>query len=423
MHRLFLRLACLACVTAMAFECESGNPADVEPSGNPSDGPQMGIIHGIVMIADSLLGGAQVSLTGGGVTRTVATGVDGAFMFADVPPGSYTITATAALATCDQASAAVEHGQTTTATIACARIRTGVIAGTVTAGGTPLEGVSVRLRELGRGGRTDASGVFALTSLPPGTYTLIAFPEFTPCESMSVVVEADRTVPANIVCQAVGAIDVAIEPLSFDALFDGIVTLVGPAARERTISGSGSVRFLELPPGQYAVTATAGTPGLPVDCQSAIAVVEVGRINTVIVECNTRMPLVRDIAGQWGFEWSVSSRTGSCPEPLPSPDWEGSTVFITAGAGTVTVAWYWYDITVVGHYEPASGHYAGQGSADAGSGSSIRTEIQGSFEFFRDDFEGDFFGFDGSMKREHRSEPGGNPTCTEEYQLSGFPRR
>jgi hypothetical protein len=381
------------------------------------------MIDGTVMIADSLLGGAQVTLTGAGVTRTAASGADGAFTFADVPPGNYTITATAALATCDQASAAVERGQTTTATISCDRIRTGVIAGTVTAGGTPLEGVSVLLRELGRGARTDTSGAFALTLVPPGTYTLVATPEFTPCESMSLVVEADQTVPASIVCQPVGALEVLIEQTPFDVLFEGVVTLGGPAARERPISGSGSVRFNELPPGEYAVTATAASAG-PVDCQSAkaVATVEVGRINRVTVECSTRIPPASEIAGQWAFDWLVSSQTGSCPEPLPAPGWEEATVFITASAGTLTVAWYWYDITVVGHYDPASGHYAGQGSANQGSGSSIRTEIEGSFEFFRDDFRGLLFGFNGSMKREHRAEPGGNPTCTEEYQLRGFPR-
>lgn len=84
MSRLFLRLAYLIFVVAMALRCDTANPVDPDASG-----PPMAAIHRVVLVASSPVGGARVSLTGPGVTREATTGTDGPFGFADLPAGLY----------------------------------------------------------------------------------------------------------------------------------------------------------------------------------------------------------------------------------------------------------------------------------------------------------------------------------------------
>lgn len=420
MKRLFLRPACLACVAAMTLGCDSGGPVEPDPDGNP--GPQTGTIQGTVTIGGSAMGGAQVSLTGAGVTRTATSGTDGAFAFADLPPGSYTLTAAAAGATCESASAAVQAGQTAMAHIACAQILTGAIAGSVTAGGEPLGGVFVALHELGHGATTDAAGAFAMTAIPPGAYTLVVNNQWTTCESASVTVAADQTVPAAIVCQRVGALEVVIPGFLG---FAGAITISGPVARSTPVSGTGSFsfRFLDLPPGDYTVTA-ASSPQAAVVCEllTAIATIETAQISTVTIggQCELRQPLVSEIAGSWNFGRSRVSSSVNCPAPLPNPNFGEVSMTFDSGNGTVRIEGLDPSVAVVGPYDPASGHYAGQGSMDLGGGSSIRTEIEGVFAFeFNNNVDRFFVAFDGQMKREHRAVPGGSPICTEEYVVLG----
>src|SRR5687767_9343185 len=107
MNRLFLRLACLA-VVAIALRCDTGNPVDPDSNGTPLDETPMASIRVTVMVDGSGISGASVSLTGAGIARTAISATDGAFRFADLPPGTYSVTAAASGLTCEPANADVQ---------------------------------------------------------------------------------------------------------------------------------------------------------------------------------------------------------------------------------------------------------------------------------------------------------------------------
>jgi Tol biopolymer transport system component len=119
MNRYFSRLACLALVLALGPGCDSENPVDPGPDGNPPTGPSTASIQGTVSIGDSPMLGIQVALSGPAGNRTASTVADGSFVFTDLPLGAYVVTAAVAGATCNSASADVQAGQTAAVTIAC----------------------------------------------------------------------------------------------------------------------------------------------------------------------------------------------------------------------------------------------------------------------------------------------------------------
>lgn len=102
---LVLAAAVLACDSAIV-------PTAPEPESST------GTIRGSVMAHGAPVAGAEVALTGGDFTRTTISGDYGLFAF-DAPPGSYTLTAAAPAATCEQASATVAAGQLATVRIDC----------------------------------------------------------------------------------------------------------------------------------------------------------------------------------------------------------------------------------------------------------------------------------------------------------------
>jgi uncharacterized protein (DUF2141 family) len=200
MKRLFLRLACLAFVVAIALSCDSTH-------SNPVDPGLSGAIQGTISMGDSPLFGIQVSLEGPAGNRTASTGANGSFTFADLPPGAYTVTANVAEATCNSASAAVQAGQTAQVNIDCEQAG-GLIIGTVLVGGTPPQqsaSVSLTGPAGNRTASTGANGNFTFTDLPPGAYTVKASLQDTPlltftCDSITVTVQALQTAGATVSC-------------------------------------------------------------------------------------------------------------------------------------------------------------------------------------------------------------------------------
>ena len=60
------------------------------------------------------------------------------------------------------------------AALGAARAQAQTVTGTVSSGGRPVVGATVRLLELDRVERTGAAGTFRFTHVPPGTYRIFA---------------------------------------------------------------------------------------------------------------------------------------------------------------------------------------------------------------------------------------------------------
>ena len=297
MNRPFLGLACLALLLAMVQRCDTGTPGDLDSSG-----ARMGTIRGTVMVGGSPLGGAQVSLTGTVVTREATTGTDGAFGFADLPAGLYTVAVSLAGVACESATAEIAAGETVTTSIACAE-QLGTITGTVRAGGAPIPGIRVNLSALGRTATTDAEGVFTIGSVPTGTHTLEASPNITTCESVSAQVDADQTATADIACQPIGRILGRVEWSGSFIFFPVILTASGPVSRQVQVT-SEEVRFDDVPAGDYAVAGTVEpASGVAADCQSVNATVQVEQVTSVVIVCElTGSPPMASATGKIAFE-------------------------------------------------------------------------------------------------------------------------
>jgi Tol biopolymer transport system component len=149
------------------------------------------------MVGGSPAGGVRISLTRPGSARWATSSADGAFTFAALPAGAYTMVAYLAGVRCGSATAEIGAGETLAASIACL---VGTVTGTVTAQGSPISDVVVGL--VGRSDTTDADGAFAFDAVPVGTFVMTVNTLAATCGSATVTVEADQTVTADIVCQA-----------------------------------------------------------------------------------------------------------------------------------------------------------------------------------------------------------------------------
>jgi len=123
----------------------------------------------------AVIAGATVTDSGGPTATTNASGV---YTLSGLAPGSHTLTASATGFTTSQPQTATVTAGQTTANInfALAPVpTTGAVTGTVTsaAGGTPITGATVS-DSGGATTTTNASGVYTLSALPPGSRNLTA---------------------------------------------------------------------------------------------------------------------------------------------------------------------------------------------------------------------------------------------------------
>jgi hypothetical protein len=392
----------------------------------------MATIKGFVTNGGSPISGAEVSLTGPGITRTASSGTNG-FTFADLLPGSYTLTVVFPGLICQPATVETTAGGTVTANVACTgqsgSIELGTITGTVTAGGVPIPGVWIRLTSSGPERRVvgDADGAFTLT-VPPGAYAMIALAPGTTCESASVEIEADRTVTTDIVCQPAGGIAGRVQWPDGSSILGARVVVSGPVIREAVISAQEEFRFGTLPPGVYTLTASALTA-----CESATATVRVAQVTDVEILCELTG---KEIEGNWlmqlpresDFGFIEYSQVGDCPPLLPEDNAIRSIEFDSA-SGTLSIRGLDPALTIAGTLagcvtvnceggQTVHRGFSGTGSAVRADGSAIRSELTGDFGAS----SLDYYSFYGSMTRLHRS-PAGSLVCTETYLVWGLKSR
>ena len=159
---------------ARSVSVSAGQTANV--SWQLTQTPQTGRIEGTVTAGGTGVQGVTLTLTGGGTTTTSATG---AFALENVPVGNRTVTLTVpagyTLAAGQTAAKNVTVGAGQTANLTWQLTQTppqtGRIEGSVTAGGTGVQGASIALTGGGTA-NTSAAGAFAFENVAVGSRTL-----------------------------------------------------------------------------------------------------------------------------------------------------------------------------------------------------------------------------------------------------------
>ena len=159
-----LKVLSLAALVAFAA-CDEGTEPVVAP-------PVTGTVSGVVTIEGAAASGVSVALSNG---ASATTDGSGAYSFAGVNAGAYTVTISgfasdATFSSTTKAATVTTTGQVVTVNFDGAYVRTAAIIGSVTAGGKGLAGVKVTVGSVSA--NTDGSGQFAFGGLRKGTYTV-----------------------------------------------------------------------------------------------------------------------------------------------------------------------------------------------------------------------------------------------------------
>ena len=232
-------------------------------------------ISGTVTDGTLPIGSATVSYGGtGGSTGSgsTATAVDGTYALSGVPPGTYTVTASAA-AYGPQSKPVTVTVSTTTIGVdfTLTATTTGTISGTVSDSQTPARAVSgatvtyVDTNNSVNTGNvlTDSSGGYSFSGLSTGSYSVsVTDSDFTTPAAQPVTVTAGGTGTANFTMTATSGISGTVTDSQTPAQPVGGATVSYSGTGGTTGNGniitnsSGVYTFNGVPPGTYSVTAT-----------------------------------------------------------------------------------------------------------------------------------------------------------------------
>ena len=238
-----------------------------------------------------------------GATTTTASG---AFTFAGVAAGSYTVTISGfssgvSFPSTTQA-AVVTAGGTATVSFAGSEIKNSIIAVTVAGSTGPLASVNVSISGAGTGTKvTDATGVVSFTGLAAGSYTVTI--SGTPAGQMCSVTSQSTSVPAgetrSLSFTCVSSMTASITGRMFldendkNNLDDGtllednlaaanvVIQLEGPTigvTQTTQTDANGDFSFTELSDGQYNVRIDSDDTDIPDNVEFGLASETVGPI-------------------------------------------------------------------------------------------------------------------------------------------------
>jgi subtilisin family serine protease/protocatechuate 3,4-dioxygenase beta subunit len=210
-------------------------------------------------------------------TRTTTTDATGKYTIADVPPGSYQITASKEGYQTSSLTVSVLQATTAVANFSLSQIiLPGSITGAVTDAkdGSPIVGAAVT--DGTRTATTDATGKYTVSDAPPGTYQVVASKEGYESSSLTVNVLLGTTAVANF----------SLSQIILPGRITGSVTnvknglpIVGAAVtdgtRTATTDATGKYTIANVPPDTYRVTASKEGS---VSVTSAVTVVSGGTV-------------------------------------------------------------------------------------------------------------------------------------------------
>jgi uncharacterized protein (DUF2141 family) len=204
----------------------------------------LGGIVGKVADAQSLLPIAGASVTTDGFTAI--TDQNGNYFITNVPPGSYTVTASADGYLSDSKTTHIQPGVTATVNFELQPIapRKGAIQGTVTDinTGNPIADATVSAN--GNSVTTDMNGKYTIPDLTPGTYNVEASATEYQSASKSVTVVAGQTETVDFALAPVpkGTLSVTTTPVAGEVFVNGISWGIAPQSRDVQI-GTYNVSF------------------------------------------------------------------------------------------------------------------------------------------------------------------------------------
>jgi thermitase len=216
-----------------------------------------GTITGSVTDAEDGSGIVGATVTDG--TRTATTDASGKYTIADVPPGTYQVTASKSGYHSSSSSVTVLAATTAVVDFSSNEIVVfGIITGSVTDAedGSPI--VAATVSDGTRTVQTDAAGQYIIDDVPPGTYQVTASKSGYHSSSLSVTVSEGNTAVANLPLVRIiipGSITGSVTDAN-----DGLPIVgatVSDGARTSLTDASGQYIIAGVPQGSYTVTASA----------------------------------------------------------------------------------------------------------------------------------------------------------------------
>lgn len=255
MRSIFLPLSAILVVAILAGGCGSDT---VKPS------EQFGVIKGTVYSARTQVPVPLAFVSTLPPTQSVRADANGVFTIADVPVGTYVVSAVAGDSGRGSSSVSVVSGRTATADILLSREpgTRGSIIGKVTKDGQALSGVVVTTIPALEAVTTNADGRYAFGNVQPGTYTVSARKEGAGYGVQTVQVSIDATSTADLVLSDQAPDKATITGLVLLAGSDSPIAnaTIGIVSEGRTTtSGSdGRFSFNNVPVGKVSLKIEAG---------------------------------------------------------------------------------------------------------------------------------------------------------------------
>jgi len=254
-----LKVLSLAALVAFAA-CDEGSEPVVPPTPT-------GTISGVVTIEGAARSGVTVTLSSG---ATATTDGSGAYSFAGVNAGAYTVTISgfptdATFSSATKAATITTAGQVVTVNFDGTYVRTSGISGSVSAGGKGLAGVKVSIGASSV--NTGANGIYGFTGLRAGTYTVTISGfdagQYTfASTTATVTVGVGETKLADFTGQLLATAKISGKVTIDGAAAAGVTATLSTGA-VATTDAAGAYSFSNLTAGNYTVTIS----GYPADAQ------------------------------------------------------------------------------------------------------------------------------------------------------------
>ena len=217
-----------------------------------------GVVGQVQDINGLALSGATVTLN----SIAVVTTSNGLFRFSSVAPGDYTMTVAVSGQATLSVPVTVGAGFDTPTHLRIGR-NYGTFSGTLTAGGSPVEGAVVQALQGGlvqAVAVTNASGVYRLF-VPAGTYEVRSSGFYqTTASADARSVGSGATTNVNLTAQNFGRLEGVIRNSANSTVGDAQVLLASPSRSVGAVSdGSGNYLTIPTPAGTYSATAATST--------------------------------------------------------------------------------------------------------------------------------------------------------------------
>jgi protocatechuate 3,4-dioxygenase beta subunit len=297
------------------------------------------------------IAGACVSAVASGTSQGPGTSTDanGNYTLNGLGTGTYTVEFDAcgagnyAVQTITGVKVTAGKATTLNATLVPGGILTGKVSDSA---GKPIAGACLTITVEGQTGtiKTDSTGTYTLTDVPPGTYTL----SFSGCTAGNYVsktiagvsVASGKTTTENVSLASAGTITGKVTNSAGTALPGVCVSFTGPASHSTTTNSSGVYTAPGLPPGTYTLTfkgCTAGTYLTKTITGVAVSASKTTTENVVLVAPGT---ITGKVASSTGTKLSGACVSATGPQSASATTNSSGVYSLTglaAGSYTLTI--------------------------------------------------------------------------------------